>query len=267
MTPSKQVFEYIGVYTLSYPSLQRFDTTNVVSQMIRRRFPDGPSWELLLQSLNTTPVMTSASRSDPLNLRQCCSALFTRLSTIERMLVRDKRPRVLAVLSRAVANVDSIGWVVRIQCPAGKAWNASSPSWSFSRHAAAFGYFGAYERHEMIEGLICRLAPPSRSPEFDSSRVQTNRLHLGYTPHSWIWAGIPTLPDGPIVMPAFVIFARLHVRSAHERCRDMTRWSGRFPERPDSGDARCPGRLCVGEIGGTETADRVNRKIGSLREA
>ncbi len=195
MTPSKQVFWYIGVYTLSYPSLQRFDTTNVVYQMIRRRFPDGPSWELLLQSLNTTPVMTSASRSDPLNLRQCCSALFTSLSTIERMLVRDKRPRILAVLSRAVANVDSIGWVVRIQCPAGKAWNASSPSWSFSRHAAAFGYFGAYERHEMIEGLICRLAPPSRSPEFDSSRVQTNRLHRGYTPHSWIGAGIPTGPD------------------------------------------------------------------------
>ncbi len=50
------------------------------------------------------------------------SAFFESLNTMDRMLVRDPQSRVLAVRNRTVANVDSIGLVVRIctQYSAGK---------------------------------------------------------------------------------------------------------------------------------------------------
>ena len=54
-----------------------------------------------------------ARRGMPFNFRQYRSALLTRLNTMARMLSRETQPRVLSVLSRTVAKVDSIGLVVR----------------------------------------------------------------------------------------------------------------------------------------------------------
>lgn len=74
-----------------------------------------PSW-------NFTPLITSASNLNPLSLRQFDSAVFINLKAIASVVFRLPQLFVLLVLSLTVANIDSIGFVVRTcaQCSAGK---------------------------------------------------------------------------------------------------------------------------------------------------
>ena len=58
--------------------------------------------------------MTLAIISAPRNFNHRCSALWESLNTVDRMLARDPQPRVLAVRSRTLAKVDSIGLLVRM---------------------------------------------------------------------------------------------------------------------------------------------------------
>ena len=73
-------------------------------------------------SLKTKPCMTSVRSCRARNRCQRFAALCHSLNTLASMVVRDKQPRVLFVRQRTVANVDSIGLVVRRcpQCSAGK---------------------------------------------------------------------------------------------------------------------------------------------------
>ena len=65
-----------------------------------------PSW-------NFTPLITSASNLNPLSLRQFDSAVFINLKAIASVVFRLPQLFVLWVLSLTVANIDSIGFVVR----------------------------------------------------------------------------------------------------------------------------------------------------------
>ncbi len=58
--------------------------------------------------------MTFAIISAPRNFNHRCSALLASLNTVHRMLARDPQPRLLAVRNRTLANVDSIGLLVRM---------------------------------------------------------------------------------------------------------------------------------------------------------
>jgi hypothetical protein len=64
-----------------------------------------------------TPVVTLAISSDPRNARHRHSAPFTRLNTIEKMLVRDTRPRVVAVRKRLWRRSTRPDW-----------WSVNTPS-------------------------------------------------------------------------------------------------------------------------------------------
>src|SRR4030095_17077706 len=67
------------------------------------------------------------------------------LHTIASLVTRERRPRVWSVRPRTVANVDSLGWVVRMgpQGSAGKSSNANNTARSCARHAGAFGYLAS----------------------------------------------------------------------------------------------------------------------------
>ena len=65
-------------------------------------------------SLNFTPWTTWANSACPFNVRHFCSAVFVNLKVIASRPARETQPRVLLVLSRTVANVDSIAFVVRM---------------------------------------------------------------------------------------------------------------------------------------------------------
>ena len=65
-------------------------------------------------STRRTPAMTSGMDSEPFRALQFFSADWASLNTIIRQAVREPLPLVLAVRSRTVANVDSIGFVVRM---------------------------------------------------------------------------------------------------------------------------------------------------------
>src|SRR6516165_2381403 len=73
-------------------------------------------------STNRTPAMTFGSSSEPFSNRQLFAAPSISLNTIVRQADLDPLPFVFAVRSRTVANVDSMGLVVRrwTQCSAGK---------------------------------------------------------------------------------------------------------------------------------------------------
>src|SRR5262245_41754172 len=73
-------------------------------------------------STTRTPAMTLASSVDPFSNRQLFAADSISLNTIARQADRLPLPFVLVVRSRTVANVDSIGLVVRrcTHCSAGK---------------------------------------------------------------------------------------------------------------------------------------------------
>src|SRR5262249_4463969 len=73
-------------------------------------------------STNRTPAMTFDSNGDPFSNRQVFEAPSISLNTIVRQATLDPLPFVLTVRNRTVANVDSIGFVVRrcTQCSAGK---------------------------------------------------------------------------------------------------------------------------------------------------
>jgi hypothetical protein len=64
-------------------------------------------------STNRTPAMTFESSAEPLSNRQPFEADSIRLNTIVIHAEREPPPFVLLVRSRTVANVDSIGLVVR----------------------------------------------------------------------------------------------------------------------------------------------------------
>lgn len=66
-----------------------------------------------IPSTNFTPEMTAWSRGDPFNDRQLLEAPSISLNTIVRQALRLPLPLVLSCLSRTVANVDSVGFVVR----------------------------------------------------------------------------------------------------------------------------------------------------------
>ena len=73
-------------------------------------------------SQKRTPLITSGNNSDPFNARHLFEADSVSLNTIVRHAMREPHPFVRTVRSRTVANVDSIGFVVRRcpQCSAGK---------------------------------------------------------------------------------------------------------------------------------------------------
>ena len=88
-------------------------------------FVDGKSqaaWGCLIPSTKTAPAITSLISSDPFNVLHFFDALSISLNTIVRHAVRVPLPFVLEWRRRTVANVDSIGFVVRMwtQCSAGK---------------------------------------------------------------------------------------------------------------------------------------------------
>src|SRR2546425_3822486 len=68
-----------------------------------------------------TPARTSGTSSAASTLRQCPSATCSSLNAITSPAVREPAPFVTPSRNRTVANVDSIGFVVRrcFQCSAG----------------------------------------------------------------------------------------------------------------------------------------------------
>jgi hypothetical protein len=75
-----------------------------------------------IPSTNLAPEIKAWRQGDPFNARQRFDALSISLKTIVRQATRLPLPFVFTVRSRTVANVDSIGLVVRMwrQCSAGK---------------------------------------------------------------------------------------------------------------------------------------------------
>ena len=76
---------------------------------------------ILIPSVKVMPAMTSGGSLAPFEIRRRFEALCINLKTIVKQAVRVPPPFVRLVLSRTVANVDSIGFVVRKwdQCSAG----------------------------------------------------------------------------------------------------------------------------------------------------
>ena len=72
--------------------------------------------------MNVAPARTSATRCGALTARQRAWAASMSLNAIASPAAREPGPRVILVRCRTVANVDSIGFVVRrcCQCSAGK---------------------------------------------------------------------------------------------------------------------------------------------------
>ena len=75
-----------------------------------------------MPSLNGTPSMISASWFEPSSLRHFALADKISLKTMASAVLRLRQPLVFTVLWRTVANVLSMGLVVRMcfQCSAGK---------------------------------------------------------------------------------------------------------------------------------------------------
>lgn len=79
------------------------------------------SYRVRERDLDVLSRITSGRRIHE-RLRQRLSAFLASLNTIERMLARDRHPRVYAVRSSTLEDVDPIGFVVRrcAQCSAGR---------------------------------------------------------------------------------------------------------------------------------------------------
>lgn len=68
----------------------------------------------LTPSANGTPAITSVTSVEPFNALQCLEAFSISLNTIVKHATREPEPLVLRCRSRTVANVDSMGLVVRM---------------------------------------------------------------------------------------------------------------------------------------------------------
>ena len=79
-------------------------------------------YSTMIPSSNFTPSITSASQCDPFRHRHVRWAQKVSLKTMVEAVSLERQPRILAVRSRTVAKVDSMGLVVRMcsQCSAGK---------------------------------------------------------------------------------------------------------------------------------------------------
>src|SRR5580704_16814501 len=95
-----------------------------------------------MPSMNFTPVISFGNWLWPSRRRQLFSAACASLKTMAIAVLFERHPLERTVRCRTVANVLSMGLVVRrcFQCSAGKSWNASSASRSFVRQPTALSY-------------------------------------------------------------------------------------------------------------------------------
>ncbi len=112
-----------------------------------------------MPSLNFTPLMISESNLKPRSLRELTSVVRISLQAIASVVFWLPQFLVLFVLSLTVANIDSMGFVVRIcvQCLGVEIVKYQHFHFVFSQGLRYFGIFSTVSYFELSEGFLCLL--------------------------------------------------------------------------------------------------------------